>query len=93
MNEQKKQTIVELIKMEIDDGNEVCIYRGEDLRNGAKPTTGVTPVYIGRIYNSAIYELEDQGGGNPLTHGLIRVIRPDTSVQTEYDDHYFDFRD
>ena len=46
MNEQKKQAIVDLIKMEIDDGNELAIYRGEDLEDGANITGGIAPVYI-----------------------------------------------
>ena len=93
MNEQKKQAIVDLIKMEIDDGNEVAIYRGEDLEDGANITGGIAPVYIGRIFSSAIYELEDRGGGKPLTYGLVRVVQSGEVVRSRYDDHHFDFRD
>ena len=93
MNEQKKQAIIDLIKMEIDDGNKVAIYRGEDLEDGANITGGIAPVYIGRIFNSANYELEDRGGGNPLTYGLVRVVRSGEMVQSRYDDHHFDYRD
>jgi hypothetical protein len=93
-----KAEVVDLIRKVIDDGDEVCIYRGDDLRKGQWPTTGVSPVYIGRIYNSAIFELEDRSGGNPLTHGEVHVIPNKDGhpipahVTTQEDIHEFDFR-
>jgi len=71
-----KEQVVDFIRQTIDDGNEVCIYDGKSLRDGDFPTEGVSPVYIGRIFNSAIWELEDRSGGNPLESGRIHIIRP-----------------
>jgi len=87
-----KQNIEALIQQTIQDGNEVAIYNGEDLRAGDFPTTGVTPVYIGRIERSAIYELNGGVEKKPLTHGIIHIITTDSSVTTDYDIIEFDFR-
>lgn len=102
----KKSDVEELIRNTIDAGHEVAIYRGTSLRTADEfepdenwwPTQGVTPVYIGRVYNSAISELEDRLGKDPLTYGVVHVIpNKDGSpvvghVTTEDDIHSFDFR-
>lgn len=85
-----KEQVVDFIRQTIDDGNEVAIYNGRSLRAGAFPTEGVSPVYIGRILNSAIFELEDRSGGKPLESGRIHIIRPGTPVVGENDIVDFD---
>lgn len=87
-----KENIEALIRQTIQDGDEVAIYNGEDLRAGDFPTTGVTPVYVGRIEQSAIYELNGGVEKKPLTHGIVQIITTDSSVTTNYDVVAFDFR-
>ena len=87
-----KEDVEAFITKTIEDGHEVCIYRGEDLRAGEWPTTGVTPVYIGRLTRSAIYELNGGAEKKPLTYGRIIIERSDTSVVSGDDVVDFDFR-
>jgi len=92
-----KDDAVAFIKQTIDDGNEVAIYRVESLRTADEfkegeswwPTKDVAPVYIGRIFNSAVFELEDRLGGKPLTYGLIHKIVANNPADEAFE---FDFR-
>ena len=91
MNQNKKDLVIETITDAIDAGSEVCIYRGTDLTDNDFPTKGVAPVYIGRILESALIEL-DGAPNDAIEWGRLEIVRTNEVLKGPHDIINFDFR-
>ena len=91
MDEGKKNELIDTIKKAIADGSEVCIYRGDDLKDNDFPTNGVGPVYKGNNEVSALSELNG-AFDDALEWGRLEIFRTNEVLKGPHDIINFDFR-
>ena len=92
MNESKKNELLKTIKKAIADGSEVCLYRGDDLKDDDFPTNGVGPAYKGCVLETALFEL-DGALADAIEWGRLEIVRTNEVLKGPHDIINFDFRE